>query len=44
MKKPTFEEFIRMIYGLSMDEYWSLNEFQRKAIDIDYHDRYGRRK
>jgi len=39
--KPTFYEFIKNIYGLSIYEYEGLKDMQKKAVEIDYINRYG---
>ena len=39
--KPTFYEFIKMIYGMTIDEFEELNDYQKKAAEIDYENRYG---
>lgn len=41
MKKPTFAEFLKNIYSMSLADYFALNEQQGKAVEIDYKDRYG---
>ena len=39
----TFPEFLKKIYNLSMDEFYTeLNEYQRTAIELDYEERYGK--
>lgn len=40
-QKPTFFEFLRKIYNLSYEEYELLNDFQKKALELDYRSRYG---
>lgn len=39
--KPTFYEFLEKTYNLSLDDYEALNNLQKKAVEIDYRDRYG---
>ena len=41
MKKPTFYEFVKNIYGLDYAQYQELNDYQKKAAEIDYENRYG---
>ena len=41
MKKRTFEEFLKIVYGLSLAAYNELNAQQKKAVEIDYINRYG---
>lgn len=35
----TFEEFIKQIYFISIEEYFNLNEYQKEAIRMDYRGR-----
>lgn len=35
----TFEEFIKQIYFISLEEYFNLNEYQKEAIRMDYRGR-----
>lgn len=35
----TFEEFIKQIYFISLEEYFNLNEMQKEAIRMDYRGR-----
>lgn len=39
VKKMNYTEFIELIYGMSVDQYYDLNEFQKEAIRIDYKER-----
>lgn len=32
----TFMEFIRKIHGLSYEQYLALNDYQKKALEIEY--------
>ncbi len=41
MKKRTFSEFLKIVYGYTMADYEALNEQQKKAVEIDYINRYG---
>ena len=39
----SFEEFLSIVYGITYLDYCQLNEYQKKAIDIDWRDRkYGK--
>ena len=38
--KRTFEEFLRIIHGMGLAEYLDLNEYQKKALEIEYKDKY----
>ncbi len=41
MKKiRTFEDFLQIIHGMGYAEYLELNEYQQKALDIEYKDNY----
>lgn len=42
MNKPTFEEFLKNIYRMSLHDYSELDYHQQKAIEIDYKDSYGK--
>ena len=37
---PTFEEFLKSIYGIGRKEYSSLNVWAQKAVQIDFEERY----
>jgi hypothetical protein len=37
----TFKDFLKLIYGMDMIDYQNANLFQRKALEVDYIDRYG---
>lgn len=40
--KPSFEKFLKDIYGMTIFEYQNkLSTAQQKAVEIDYKDRYG---
>ena len=39
--KPTFPEFLRRIYGLTLEQYDRLNDHQKTAAELDYKSRYG---
>lgn len=39
--KRSFEEFLQIVYSMTMVEYEALSEQQKKAVEIDYIDRYG---
>lgn len=39
-RKRTFEEFLRIIHNISYTDYIGLNEFQRKALEIEYKENY----
>lgn len=39
--KPTIYEFAKIIYGVEPWDYEELNDYQRKAIELDYTNRYG---
>lgn len=41
MKKRTFEEFLNTIYGMTLVDYYLLNDMQKKAAELDYINRYG---
>lgn len=41
MKKRTFKEFLKIIYAMSYSDYEQLNELQKKAVEVDYINRYG---
>ncbi len=36
--KPTFKQFLEMIYGLTLDDYNRMNYMQKQAVEIDYKD------
>lgn len=38
--KRTFEEFLQIIHNMGYAEYLELNEYQQKALDIEYKDNY----
>jgi hypothetical protein len=40
--KRTFEDFLKIIYGMSMVDYDRLPRLTQKAIEVDYIDRYGK--
>ena len=39
--KPTIYEFADNFYGIKPWDYESLNDYQKKAIELDYTSRYG---
>lgn len=39
--KRTFQEFLKIIHGMTMADYDALNDLQKKALEIDYINRYG---
>lgn len=39
--KRTFEEFLKIIHAMTMADYEALNDYQKKAAEIDYINRYG---
>lgn len=39
-RRRTFEEFLRIIHNISYTDYIGLNEFQRKALEIEYKENY----
>lgn len=38
--KRTFTEFLKIYFNMSYDEYLALNEYQQKALEIQYKDMY----
>lgn len=40
--KPTFETFLKNIYGMSMVYYDRMPMPMQKAVEIDYTNRYGK--
>lgn len=34
-----FKEFLREVYCITIYDYYALNDYQRKSIDIDWKDR-----
>lgn len=39
-KKRTFEEFLLIVHNMSLEEWLELNEYQKKALDIEYRENY----
>ena len=38
--KRTFEEFLKIIHNMTLADYLELNEYQKKALEIEYKDNY----
>lgn len=39
--KRTFEEYLEIIHNMTYADYLQLNEYQQKALDIQYKDMYN---
>lgn len=38
--KRTFEEFLSIVHNMSLEDWLELNDPQKKALDMEYKDRY----
>ena len=39
--KRTFEEFLKIVYNMTLADYYILNDLQKKALECEYKDKYG---